>query len=331
MSATITIAQLREHASKASCYIPINGKVYDVTKFLKFHPGGAQLIINAAREAADAGDPSIATRAFFALHKSDVLDRYAHFVVGTIEDPNAEELVKWSELSPVPFAEAEFLQGVPSRYYNESHKRFLLAVRAFVDTELRPIAVRYDDAGKIPPPGLFKKMGAFGLLAARLGPGPWLSMLPFELPGGVKPEEYDHFHEMIATEELVRLGTPGFIDGIGTGAVIGLPAVVVFGARALAMKVATEVLSGEKTICLAISEPQAGSDVADLRTTAVKSPCGKFFVVNGLKKWITNGSFADYFVTAARRDSAEHFFRSNVLHYTATARILIPAECSAVS
>jgi alkylation response protein AidB-like acyl-CoA dehydrogenase len=53
-------------------------------------------------------------------------------------------------------------------------------------------------------------------------------------------------------------------------------------------------------ICLAITEPSAGSDVANLRTTATKSADGKTFVVNGEKKWITNGVFADYFTVAVR-------------------------------
>jgi alkylation response protein AidB-like acyl-CoA dehydrogenase len=61
-----------------------------------------------------------------------------------------------------------------------------------------------------------------------------------------------------------------------------------------------EVLRGEKRICLAITDPDAGSDVAGLTCTAKKSPCGKFYLVNGTKKWITNGMFCDYFCTAVR-------------------------------
>jgi alkylation response protein AidB-like acyl-CoA dehydrogenase len=57
---------------------------------------------------------------------------------------------------------------------------------------------------------------------------------------------------------------------------------------------------GEKIICLAITEPSAGSDVANIKTEAKKSPDGKHFIVNGEKKWITNGIFADYFSVAVR-------------------------------
>lgn len=61
-----------------------------------------------------------------------------------------------------------------------------------------------------------------------------------------------------------------------------------------------ECFRGEKRICLAISDENAGSDVAGLTCTAKKSDCGKFYIVNGTKKWITNGTFCDYFVTAVR-------------------------------
>jgi alkylation response protein AidB-like acyl-CoA dehydrogenase len=72
--------------------------------------------------------------------------------------------------------------------------------------------------------------------------------------------------------------------------VIGLPPVLNFGSDALKAKVVPEVLSAKKFICLAISEAQAGSDVLGLQTTAVKTQDGKEWVVNGAKKWITNGT-----------------------------------------
>merc|ERR1719160_1993977 len=117
---------------------------------------------------------------------------------------------------------------------------------------------------------------------------------------GVKPKEFDHFHELIAHEEMGRLQCPSYNDGLGAGFCIGLPPVAMFCPPHIRDKVVPEVLLGKKRICLAISEPTAGSDVAGLRTTAVKTPDGKFYIVNGVKKWITNGMFADYFVTAVR-------------------------------
>lgn len=65
-------------------------------------------------------------------------------------------------------------------------------------------------------------------------------------------------------------------------------------------KIAAEVFSGKKKICLAITEAFAGSDVAGIRTTAEKTKDGKHYIVNGTKKWITNGVFCDYFVTGVK-------------------------------
>ncbi len=74
------------------------------------------------------------------------------------------------------------------------------------------------------------------------------------------------------------------IVGLLGGKVIGLPPVLNFGSQELKAKVVPEVLSGKKFICLAISEAHAGSDVMGLKTTAVKSPDGKEWIING--KWI---------------------------------------------
>ena len=73
-----------------------------------------------------------------------------------------------------------------------------------------------------------------------------------------------------------------------------------FGSKYLQDKCVKDCLQGKKFICLAITEPYAGSDVASLRCTAKKDSTGKFYVVNGEKKWITNGVFCDFFTVAVR-------------------------------
>ena len=77
------------------------------------------------------------------------------------------------------------------------------------------------------------------------------------------------------------------------------------------MRILPEVLSGDKRICLAISEPFGASDVANLRTTAVRD--GDFYIVNGSKKWITGGMTADYFTTAVRTGGKGHAGLSMIL------------------
>ncbi len=77
-----------------------------------------------------------------------------------------------------------------------------------------------------------------------------------------------------------------------------------FGSKELADRIAPPCLRGEKVICLAITEPDAGSDVANLKTVATKTADGQHYIVNGAKKWITNGVFADYFTVAVRTGGA---------------------------
>merc|ERR1719310_818599 len=124
--------------------------------------------------------------------------------------------------------------------------------------------------------------------------------LGIKIPGDVAPEEFDYFHEMLAHWEIARIGLPGFIDGLFTGVLISLPAIFHFGSEEMKKTVGFSVLTQDKQSCLAISEPYAGSDVAGIKTTAEKTPDGKYYIVNGIKKWITEGMTADYFVTAVR-------------------------------
>ncbi len=120
------------------------------------------------------------------------------------------------------------------------------------------------------------------------------------IAGGVTPAQFDAFHELIAIEEVARAGSGGVVWGLFAGLSIGLPPVLHFGNEAQRAKVCAPCLKGEKVICLAITEPSAGSDVANIRTTAKLSADGRHYIVNGEKKWITNGVFADFFTTAVR-------------------------------
>ena len=80
----------------------------------------------------------------------------------------------------------------------------------------------------------------------------------------------------------------------------GLPPILKFGSQALQEKFVPELLTGKKRICIAVTEPSAGSDVANIATTAVKSKDGKHYIVNGTKKWITNGIWSHYASMAVR-------------------------------
>ncbi len=77
-------------------------------------------------------------------------------------------------------------------------------------------------------------------------------------------------------------GPPGSLT---VGVAYGLPPIFKFGSKELQERIVPEIISGKKRICIAITEPDAGSDVANITTTAKKTPDGKHYIVNGQKKW----------------------------------------------
>merc|ERR1719231_1378184 len=97
---------------------------------------------------------------------------------------------------------------------------------------------------------------------------------------------------------------PGYEDGLDGAVSIGLPGLLKYGSDWMKKEVVPPIVMGQTTAVLAISEAFAGSDVAALRTTAVLDASGENYIVNGTKKWITGGMYADWFVTAVRTGKA---------------------------
>ncbi|KAE8452925.1 hypothetical protein EG329_013197 [Mollisiaceae sp. DMI_Dod_QoI] len=292
----ITRAEVAKNNTEDSLWFVIDSKVYDVTEFLDAHPGGEAVLMQVA--GTDATD------AFYNLHRQEVLQKYASLCIGSIDGEKSKVIEqKPGDLSLVPYGEPTWLTPqFKSPYYKESHRRLQKAMRIWIDTELYPVAQESEKTGKLIPQELIDKMSKLGILHMRLGPGRHLHGV--ELMGGVvKGEEFDYFHDMIVTQEMVRANARGFQDGNMAGMTISLTAVLQFANdEKWKNKIAREVFSGKKKICLAITEAFAGSDVAGLRTTAEKTKDGKHYIVNGTKKWITNGVFSDYFVTGVKTD-----------------------------
>ncbi|KDQ57209.1 hypothetical protein JAAARDRAFT_178819 [Jaapia argillacea MUCL 33604] len=288
-----------QHNKEGDLWVIVDAKVYDLSRFKDLHPGGAAVLLDEEVAGQDA------TEAFYGLHRHEVLLRpqYARLQIGTIVDEKPVIYGKISgETSDVPYAEPTWLtKGFHSPYFKETHKKLQKAVRLFVDEVIYPDAQAREEDGKRPAQSVIDKMAELNLHAMRMGPGKHLKGL--KLMGGVvTPEEFDYFHELIITQEIVRCGARGYGDGLLGGKVIGLPPVINFGSPELKAKVVPEVLSGKKFICLAISEAHAGSDVMGLQTTAKKTEDGKHWIINGTKKWITNGTFADYFTTGCKTE-----------------------------
>ncbi|PAV16666.1 hypothetical protein PNOK_0828600 [Pyrrhoderma noxium] len=297
---TFTREEVEKHNKPDDLWVIIDSKVYNLSRFKDLHPGGLSVLLDEEIAGQDA------TEAFFGLHRHEVLLRpqYKRLQVGVIKDE--VEQVKApvpGSLSKVPYAEPTWLsEGFHSPYYKQSHRELQKAMRVFVDETIYPDGQAREADGKKPSQDVIDKMAEKELHAMRLGPGKHLKGRKL-FDGIVSPEEFDYFHELIITQELCRIGARGYGDGLLGGKVIGLPPVLNFGRPELKAKVVPEVLSGKKFICLAISEAHAGSDVFGLQTTATKTEDGKFWIVNGTKKWITNGVFSDYFTTGCKTEN----------------------------
>jgi hypothetical protein len=99
---------------------------------------------------------------------------------------------------------------------------------------------------------------------------------------------------------MARTGLAGPAGSLTTGMSFGVPPIIKYGNKQLQERFLPELLTGKKRTCIAITEPEAGSDVANITTTATKTPDGKHYIVNGTKKWITNGIWAEYSSMAVR-------------------------------
>jgi len=154
------------------------------------------------------------------------------------------------------------------------------------------------------PADLYQKFVAANFLIPNLSaplPVKWLHKLGIHtLPGGLKIEDFDYMHTLIYVDEMARTGSLGPSGAVTTGIAFGLPPILKFGSQALQEKFVPDIITGRKRICIAITEPGAGSDVSNIETTAKKTPDGKFFIVNGTKKWITNGLWSEYASMAVR-------------------------------
>lgn len=174
---------------------------------------------------------------------------------------------------------------LPNPYLSAEHEAWRTQLRRFVDKEIMPFAEQWDEDGKIPD-ALWKKSGDAGILGVGYP----------EQYGGIS-EGIDLWHLNILNEELSRVGAGGVCAALMIHC-IGLPPVVHFAADAIKEEVIAAVLRGEKRISLGITEPGAGSDVAQIATSARRE--GDHYIVNGSKTYITGGMHANWITTAVR-------------------------------
>ncbi|RYP60520.1 hypothetical protein DL769_008084 [Monosporascus sp. CRB-8-3] len=320
MSKTFTKADVASHNKGDDLYIIVDDDVYDLTKFQDEHPGGKKILTRVAGKDA--------SKQFWKYHNEGILKKYkSKLQVGSLDTkpkvettpsptyaaPEPKKETKKAVIpskkgeqsealepygSQIPFGDPSWYQNYHSPYYNESHAALRAEIREWIESEIEPNVTEWDEKKEVPRE-IFLEAGRRGYLAGLLGvkyPAEYTKNTVKSVP----PEQWDLFHELIVTDELSRTGSGGFVWNIIGGFGIGGPPVIKFGKKALKDRIMPGLLSGEKRICLAITEPDAGSDVANLTCEAKLSEDGKHYIVNGEKKWITNGIWADYFTTAVR-------------------------------
>lgn len=172
-------------------------------------------------------------------------------------------------------------------FMGEEHRLLRAQIRRYVQAELAPHVDRFERELTFPRQ-IYRDMGAQGFLGIGF---------PEQLGGSGG----DLLHMVVVCEELIRSGSPGLGASLGSHG-IAVPPIVNAGTAAQQARWLPRIFSGEWIAALAVTEPDAGSDVASIRTRAVRD--GDHFVVNGRKTFITSGSRAD-FITAVVRTGEE--------------------------
>src|SRR2546428_10137620 len=171
-------------------------------------------------------------------------------------------------------------------YGSAEHLAFRDTVRKFVQSELVPRAREFDHLGRIDKT-VYPKMGALGLLGIRWDPQ----------YGG---QGLDYSYHAVFLEELALCDNAGVAMGISVQTDMATPALARFGSDALKRKYLIPAIKGEQVAAIAVTEPSAGSDVAGIKTRAVRD--GDFWVINGSKIFITNSATADWMCLLAVTD-----------------------------
>ena len=173
-------------------------------------------------------------------------------------------------------------------YFSEEHEMFRKSLRDFLKREVKPNLNQWEKDGKIPKE-IWKKMGEMGFLG-----------LSF-------PEKYggsnlDFFFEVVLNEEMGRLNSGGFTVTQQAVQYMSGPYILKYGSDLLKSKYLPGIISGDLISCIGITEPNAGSDVQNIRTNAIKK--GDNYIVNGSKTFITNGVYGDFIVTVVKTNPA---------------------------
>ena len=173
-----------------------------------------------------------------------------------------------------------------SYYFQEEHEMFRSGLRAFLDKEVMPHIDNWEEEGRIPK-ALWKKFGDMGYMGLNMS----------EDYGGM---DADFWYSVVFVEEIWKCYSGGFSITPTVIQYMASTYIEKYGSDRLKEKYLRGTIAGELVCSIAISEPGAGSDVANIRTRAIRD--GDHYVVDGSKTFITNGVYGDYLVTVVKTD-----------------------------
>ena len=176
-------------------------------------------------------------------------------------------------------------------YFTEEHEAFRTSFKDFLQKEVVPFIDKWEKTGTIEK-FIWKKFGEMGYF------------------GLCTPEEYggldlDLFYTVIFLEELQKINSGGFAAAIWAHEFLAMTHLNKEGTEFIKQKYLIPSVEGEKVGCLCVTEPFGGSDVAGMRSTAIKK--GDKYILNGSKTFITNGVYSDYLIVAAKTDPSDKY------------------------
>ena len=192
--------------------------------------------------------------------------------------------------------------------WTEEHESIRETVAKFIDNEINPYVDQWEEDGMFPAKEVFKKLGDLGML------------------GISKPTEFgglglDYSYSIVFAEEMGRIHCGGVSTGIGVQTDMATPALAKFGSDELRNEFLVPAIAGDAVCSIAVSEPQAGSDVAGIKTNAVKD--GDDYIINGTKMWITNSVQADFFCVLVNTSEGQRHKNKSL--------VIVPSKTPGVS
>src|SRR5271167_4938397 len=192
---------------------------------------------------------------------------------------------------------------------SSEHELFRKSLRDLFEREVQPHIEAWEEARTFPAHDLFPKLGAVGLLGLEYD----------EAYGGMGA---DHTYSLIAGEEMGRISCGGVPMAMAVQMSMATPALATYGSHELKERYLAPAIRGEVVTSIAVTEPDAGSDVAGIRTRAVRD--GDEWVINGAKLYITNGTQADWLCLLARTsDEPGYHSMSLIVVPTATDGVVV--------